>query len=88
MGKHLENYRKFIKTERIRTFHNDIEIFYANDVEDMLEAMAEALATNPKEPETVHGNEAEKEVCKCSIPKRDTIYPDLCAYCGNDFIEP
>lgn len=43
---------------------------------------------NSNEPGAVSSHEAGKEVCDCLIPTRDTINPDLCAYCGGLFIEP
>ena len=36
---------------------------------------------NPKEPEAVHGNEAEKEVCECSFPKR-IMNGAICGLCN------
>jgi hypothetical protein len=42
---------------------------------------------NPKEPETVHGNEAEKVVCKCNNPHlyQDAGFNWRCSLCGNPF---
>jgi|CXWK01.1.fsa_nt_gi flavorubredoxin len=62
---YVEQFRKFIKTERTRVYHDGIEIFYYQDVNDMLAAIAEQITSTPKEPETVHGNEAEKGECQC-----------------------
>lgn len=56
---YVEKFRNFIKTNRIRTYHEGVEIFYYQEVQDMLEAMA----STPKEPEAVHGNEQTTVVC-------------------------
>lgn len=70
---YVEKFRKFIKTNRIRTYHEGVEIFYYQDVQDMLEAMA----STPKEPEAVHGNEAEKEVLNDFISAIQTEFADM-----------
>lgn len=56
---YVEKFRKFIKTQRVKNYHDGLEIFYYQDVQDMLEAMD----STPKEPETVHGNEQTTVVC-------------------------
>lgn len=40
----------------------------------------ELLKSNPKEPETVHGNEAEKEVCGYFVSDNTGM---TCKYCGH-----
>lgn len=37
---------------------------------------------NPKEPEAVHGNEAEKVVCEDFTHKESDIFSGMCASCG------
>lgn len=56
---------------------------------NVLDKVEEAYAflSNPKEPEAVHGNEAEKEVCEHPREHRSYIGQNMlrCNLCGKEF---